>query len=523
MSDRSIEVHLRAAVESAPSGLLMTDAEGRLVLVNREIERMFGYSREELLGQPVERLVPHRFHSAHPGYRAGFRHDPRVRSMGAGRDLFGLRKDGSEVPVEIGLTPLATEDGLFILAAVVDISERKRLEEEQRQLNERLKQSQKMEAIGTLAGGVAHDFNNILGSIIGYSELLVSTLDPDSPEATDLHEILGAAMRGRQLVDRILAFSRRQDAARRPVDLGEVTHEVQRLLRATLPAGIALRVRTADSLPRVLADATAVHQILMNLASNAAQAMPAGGTLDFSVEPLYVRDSIARANPGLREGPYIAVEVRDSGFGMDEETRARAFEPFFTTKPSGSGTGLGLAMVHGLMHEHGGAVLLESEPGVGTQVRCLFPVTETDLEVRTAVVRLPVELRGKGERLLLVDDELALLKATARRLDALGYNVSTASRAPLALTMIRDRPNAYDLLVTDHSMPEMNGVVLAKAVRALRPDLPIVLLSGFVESLTEANRREAALDVVVKKPALQAELARACRIALGDEFPSAQP
>lgn len=524
MADRFIEAHLRAAVESAPSGLLMADSEGRIVLVNREIERMFGYAREEILGQPIERLVPDRFRRDHPSFRAGFRSDPRVRSMGAGRDLFGLRKDGTDVPIEIGLTPLATEDGLFVLAAVVDISERKRLELEQRALAERLRQSQKMEAIGTLAGGIAHDFNNILGGIIGYAELIVANLDSSAPASRDAQEILSAAMRGRRLVERILAFSRRQESERRPVDLGDVVREVKHLLRATLPAGITLQVRVPEGLPRVQADATSVHQVLMNLASNAAQAMPEGGVLDFSVEPFYVRDHIARENPGLREGPYLSLDVHDNGTGMDPDTRARAFEPFFTTKPVGSGTGLGLAMVHGIMHDHGGAVLLESERGVGTQVRCLFPVPEVVEASSQPIHQLAPMLRGRGERVLLVDDEPQLLDVTGRRLEMLGYKVRTSSRPAQALAMVRAEPAAFDLLISDLSMPEMTGADLAASVRRVRPDLPIILLSGFVDNVTAATLRNSGIGIVLQKPAVQGELARACRRALGDEVPdAAQP
>ena len=515
MNRNSIEAHLRAAIESAPSGLLMSDAEGRIVLVNKEIERLFGYAREELLGQPIERLIPERFRGSHPGSRAEFRADPRVRAMGAGRDLFGLRKDGTDVPIEIGLTPLATADGMFVLAAVVDISERKRLEEEQRVLNERLRQSQKMEAIGTLAGGIAHDFNNILGGIIGYAELLASQVPSGSTQAQDVDEILAVAMRGRDLVDRILAFSRRQDSVRLPLDLSETVREVQHLLRATLPATVALNVRLPEWVPRVLADATSVHQVLMNLASNAAQAMPSGGVIDLELAPFYVRDSVARANPGVREGPYLSLEVRDNGPGMDPETRARVFEPFFTTKPAGKGTGLGLAMVHGIMSEHGGAVLLASERGAGTQVRCLFPLSEE--EIAQADARLPVAapLRGSGERVVLVDDEPALLRSTARRLEGLGYRVRTFEHPAAAFAAVREDPGAVDLLISDHSMPEMTGADLCAAVKQLRPELPIILLSGFIDATTNLGLQDAGIDVVLQKPVVTQELATACRSALG--------
>ena len=231
------ELRLRAAVESSPSGILMTDARGLVVLVNREIERLFGYAREELLGKSVERLVPERFRSGHAGFRGGFMADAKVRAMGAGRDLYGLRKDGSEVPLEIGLTPVATGEGMFILASIVDISARKTAEAERRRLEEELRQAQKLEAIGTLAGGIAHDFNNILFGIVGYAELMGKAASPQAA-AADRAELLKAAARGKDLVDRILVFSRRQPTERQPLELGRTVEEAAKLLRATLPPAV---------------------------------------------------------------------------------------------------------------------------------------------------------------------------------------------------------------------------------------------------------------------------------------------
>ncbi|HZD05451.1 MAG TPA: PAS domain S-box protein, partial [Longimicrobiales bacterium] len=253
-SERTADVRLRAAVEASPSGLLMTDGEGRIVLVNREVERLFGYSRGELLGRSVEILVPARFRSAHAGFRAGFGTDAHPRSLGAGRDLQGLRKDGEEIPVEIGLTPVDTEEGPYILAAIVDISERKRAEAERRSLEEQLRHARKMEAVGTLAGGIAHDFNNILAVVTMYAELLMESA-PGLGMQDDARSVLTAARRGKELVQRILSFSRRRETARAPLSVSEVVRETEPLLRASLPAGIEIRLATADG-DEVLGDAT---------------------------------------------------------------------------------------------------------------------------------------------------------------------------------------------------------------------------------------------------------------------------
>jgi PAS domain S-box-containing protein len=510
---RTVELRLRAAVESSPSGLLMIDDQGIIVLVNREVERLFGYAREELLGKPVELLVPARFRGGHPRFRSGFLRDPQARAMGAGRELFGLRKDGAEVPVEIGLTPVATEEGFFVISSIVDISARKSAEAAQRHLEEQLRQAQKMEAVGTLAGGIAHDFNNILGAIMGYAELAQGELGDRPGPAEDLADLLKAATRGKELIERMLVFSRRQEPSRRPLDLQQAVTEVRQLLRATIPAAIDIRLRASPTRPpRVAADATSVHQILMNLATNAAHAMPGGGVLEIGVEPFYARDSTARAHPGLREGTYVALTVRDTGLGMNRAVRDRAFEPFFTTKPPGSGSGLGLAIVHGIMRDHDGAVELESEPEQGTLVRCFFPALADEED--DAVAGAPPAPPGRGERVLYVDDEESLARVGVRRLQRLGY-VGTAETDPLrALETFRARPQAFDLVITDYSMPQLAGLDLARAVRELRADIPIIMLTGFIEDLPPELIEQAGVNRVVKKPISMQDLGTILRDVL---------
>jgi PAS domain S-box-containing protein len=505
------EERFRAAVESSPNGMVMVDPEGRIVLVNREIERMFGYAREELFGQKIEALVPARFHPQHPTDRAHFFSSPSSRAMGAGRELFGLRKDGTEIPVEIGLNPIETDEGLFVLSSIVDIGARKAAEQERRELEGQLRQSQKMEAVGTLAGGIAHDFNNILGAIMGYGELLErATTEPQA--RADVRGILDAAERGKQLVQHILAFSRRQDLTRKPLAVGPMAAEALKLLRPTLPRSVELKLTVHPEAPRILADATAVHQVLMNLATNAAYAMPDGGTIDVMVDPFYVRDSVARARPDLHEGTYAVLCVRDSGQGMDQATQERAFEPFFTTKPLGQGTGLGLAVVHGIMKEHGGTVEMESQPGTGTTVRCLFPALSRDEEITLAVQETLVQ--GRGERVLLVEDERALAAVGERHLTALGYSVTVESDPLRALERFRANPTQFDLVITDYSMPRLMGLALAQAVLAIRADVPILMITGFIED--ELAEQAAAIGVrrLLRKPVPLAELAEAAHSAL---------
>jgi PAS domain S-box-containing protein len=506
----TLEQRLRAAVESSPSGLLMIDSTGRVVLVNRAVERMFGYDRQELLGQPVELLVPQRYHKTHPTDRASFFAAPRERAMGAGHELFGRRKDGSEFPVEIGLSPVETSEGLFVLGAIVDISARKRVEAERHALEEQLRQSQKMEALGTLAGGIAHDFRNILQGIIGAAELL----RPAAPESSEnLKDLLAYAERGQKLVERILRFSRQQNSVRHPIDLSATVEEAVQLLRATLPTSVRIELQTQPGVLRAMADPTAIHQTVMNLATNGAQAMPDGGTLTIRVQPFYARDSFVRAHPGIQEGRYLQLSVRDTGQGMDESVRSRAFEPFFTTKPAGTGTGLGLAVVHAVLQEHGGTVLLESAPGKGTLVRCLLPAAVAELNDASVVsAALPL---GRGQRILLVDDEPVLARLGLKRLIALGY-VATAEHDSLkALAHFLADPSAFDAVITDLTMPSLSGLALARQIASVRPGLPILLVTGRSEELPAPMLAESGIARVLTKPVAEWELATALAEVFG--------
>jgi PAS domain S-box-containing protein len=499
----TIELRLRAAVESSPSGLLMIDADGMIVLVNREVERLFGYLRDELLGRPVEMLVPERFRGAHSGFRVAFFGDAKSRSIVAGRELYGLRQDGTEIPVEIGLNPIETDEGVFVLSSIVDISARKQAEQEQLRLEEQLRQSQKMEALGRLAGGIAHDFNNILGAIVGYAELVREEIRTPAVVA-DVDEVLRAAARGKDLVERILRFSRRQDVVPRAMDLAQVVREVTRLLRATLPASIDIRLGLNPSIPRIMADATSVHQVLMNLATNASHAMESGGVLDIDLQPFQVRDSFARANPGVREGLHVLLSVRDTGRGMDAATKARAFEPFFTTKAPGTGSGLGLALVHGILRDHGGTVWLDSEVGEGTTVSCVFPALESEASEEFAQSR-PVP-RGHGQRILFLDDEQSLAAVGERRLQALGYDVTTSTDPTQALEIFRDAPDTFDLVITDYSMPQMDGLQFARSINTLRADVPILLVTGYMEEFPEVLIAATGVRKVLSKPVTLASL-----------------
>jgi hypothetical protein len=476
------------------------DGTGTIVLVNREIERMFGWTRQELVGRPIETLVPERYRGGHAGQRAAFLGDPRTRAMGAGRELCGIRRDGTEFPLEIGLNPVRTERGLYVLASVVDITAR-------RDLDQKARQSQKLEAIGTLAGGIAHDFNNILSSIVGYTELAMSGQEPDR-QREDLLQVLKSADRGRLLVQRILAFSRQNDPTRAPVRLEHTVGETLQLLRASLPSTIQIRTSMEPAPPAVLADETQIQQVLMNLVTNGAQAMPDGGVLTISVAAFEVTPEFAESHAGPSPGRHARIAVSDTGTGMSPEVAERAFEPFFTTKPAGVGTGLGLSVVHGIVRSHGGVVEIESEVGRGTTVTVYLPASEGDARTE------PAETSGEAappRHILLVEDEVELASMRRRQLERAGYHVTAHTSSVEALEDFRARPDAFDLLMTDNTMPRMTGLALVQEVLQIRPRLPVLMVSGIAEVTDAETLRARGVGRLLAKPHTWRELEQALR------------
>jgi PAS domain S-box-containing protein len=496
---------LRLAVELSPSGMVAVDSTGAILLVNREVERMFGYSREELLGRSVDMLVPMRLGAEHPTYRAHFFGRPESRPMGMGRDLYGVRKDGREVPVEIGLNPVPTPNGVVVLASVVDITAR-------RKLDEQLRQSQKMEAIGTLAGGIAHDFNNILLGIIGHTELAMGTGGSPSQQRADLEQVLKSAERGRQLVQRILLFSRQRGTAQGPVNLERTVRDALQLLRPSLPTTIEIKEWLDPNTPEVLSDETQVHQILMNLATNAAHAMPEGGTLEVRLEAFTVNAAFTAAHPEARPGLHARLSVADTGSGMPREIASRVFEPFFTTKAPGVGTGLGLSVVHGLVQEHRGVIEIQSEVGKGTRIDIYLPASST---IADATPKSGDEPPARRKHILLVEDEEALALMLKRQVTALGYQVTVHTSSVAALEDFTKRPDAFQLLLTDNTMPRMTGLTLAQHILDARPDLPVLLVSGLAETANPQTLYDRGIRKLLAKPHTGRELAEAIRELIG--------
>jgi signal transduction histidine kinase/ActR/RegA family two-component response regulator len=382
---------------------------------------------------------------------------------------------------------------------------------ERQQLEAQIVQTQKMEALGTLAGGIAHSFNNLLTAILGFSQLLQNEVAPESRAAEYLHEVYTAGLRAKELVQHILTFSRQDANERAPVELRLLLHETLRLLRAVLPATIDLRVQLNHG-GLVLANPSELQQVLMNVASNAADAMrSSGGILEIVLAHETVVPAVAARHPALRPGSYMRVTIRDTGPGMAPEILERLFEPFFTTKGVGEGTGMGLAIAHGVVTSHGGAIIAESRLGQGATFTIYLPrLPDAPLPASSPEAPLP---RGQ-ERLLVVEDDEALAQLAQVQLTELGYTVSVCTSSGEALALFQADPQAFDLVLTDQTMPHMTGDVLAQELRRLRPELPIILLTGYNPLIDAAKARALGIDAFLLKPIGSHELAQAIRQVL---------
>lgn len=510
---KQAEDRFRLLVDTAPTGILICDEKGHVNEANAQLQRMFGYSREELIGHAVEMLVPEQHRGGHVGHRTAYTNSPQTRPMGVGMELRGRRKDGTTFPLEISLGPLVTAEGTWISSTVVDISERKKLEQQ-------LQVSQRLESVGQLAAGIAHDFNNILTAIAGNTKLALADLPADHPLQPNLAEIQKGTLRATQLVRQILTFGRQDAPKREVIKLTPVVDEALKLLRAGLRAGIEIRTHFASGLPDVFADSTQIHQIVMNLATNAADAMAkqSVGILEIRLESVIVDADLARTTPELHEGSYLRVSIRDNGCGMDKATAARIFEPFYTTKPKGEGTGLGLSVVHGIIKTHGGAITVYSEPGKGTVFQLYLPAAQGSAQ-KTQTQSTEGEFRGHGERILYVDDEEPLVFLMKRMLTRLGYEVTGCTEPGKALETFRSGPHDFDVVVSDLSMPQMSGIDLARELLQIRPGTPILIASGYIRPEDNQEVRNLGLPDLLLKPDTIEDLSR----SLHDVFAKSKP
>lgn len=436
------------------------------------------------------------------------------------------------VGVAVPLTPFLQEaaktnrrlTALFLLIGVVGLAiigflhlrGRQRISEQlahqakQQLFENRRRQAQKMEALGTLAGGIAHDFNNILTPIMGFAELALHNLPPDSPSAGDLKQVVKAAGRARDLVRQILTFGRRGEQENRPLKPDLIAKEALKLLRATLPSTIEIRQDIPEDCGAVLADPAQFHQVLMNLCTNAFYAMrEKGGVLAVRLEKITLTDQDIRLKGmTLTPGHYLKIEVSDTGCGMERKVLERIFEPYFTTKPLNEGTGLGLAVVHGIVHQYGGHISVYSEPDQGTTFHVYLPLIETEASAAEAAVDAHLPLARGRERLLVVDDEAVISNMLRNMLEYLGYQVTALTDPAAAARLLAERPGDFDLLITDMTMPHLTGLDLAKQALAAEPLLRVILCTGFSELINQEKSQALGIHAFVMKPVTLQSLAR---------------
>lgn len=519
---RRAEERFRIAVESSPSGMLMIDRDGRLVLVNREIERMFGYTREEILGQSIELLVPEPARTAHPAHRLAFYAHPDRRSMGDGRDLFGVRKDGTRIPLEIGLNPIETDEGLFVLGSVVDISGRTAAEQERRRLEEELRQAQKMEAIGRLASGIAHDFNNLLMGIIGCGGLIKRSLADDHSAHPLVDDLCAAAKRGASLTRDLLDFSRRNKPSDLvPTQLNAVVQVAERMLRQVIGEDIHLEVDLCESGGSLRGNPTHLEHVLVNLIVNARDAMPHGGRLRVVTRDVELAQPLATRGRVLPPASYVVLEVSDTGTGMDPATQERLFEPFFTTKEPSRGTGLGLYTVYTIVEQLGGGIDFESGLGQGTRFTIHFPrdmsLTRAVPAPRAPLHALTSNVARGAPRILVVEDE-RLIRTTLRHLlSAHGYEILVAENAQQALELARDSVGPIDLLLSDVVLPDGSGPELAKILASEGRTPRSLFMSAYPTALLVQQGRVLPGTRTLEKPFDEHVLYEAVRAALGTD------
>ncbi|HLV01989.1 MAG TPA: PAS domain S-box protein [Acidobacteriota bacterium] len=491
----------RSVFEATPSAIVITQEDGRIFMMNPKAEEYFRYSAAELVGAPIETLIPNRYRKHHSTYRREYERAPSARPMGAGRELYALRKDGTEFPVEIGLSPIQTAQGNFVLSVIVDITARRQLEKEHRDLLDRVQQAQRMESLGVLAGGVAHDFNNLLTGILGNADLALLELSPLSPAREFLEAIQKSAVRASELCKQLLAYSGRGRFVHEPMDLNAMIREMFELLRLSISKSALIKTHLQDGLPAVDGDATQIRQVIMNLITNASDAIGnENGIITITTGSLecdhrYLSEAFLAEQ--LPEGHYVYLEISDTGCGMSKATRERIFDPFFTTKLSGRG--LGLAAVLGIVRSHKGAIRVYSEEGSGTSFKVLLPASERiiqpDVEKRT-----DLEGRiGKGT-VLVVDDEEAVRGVVRSTLSGVGFEVIVANDGQSGLRILEENGKDISFVVLDLIMPGMTGEEVLRQMRRKSLKVPVILMSGYHEQEISSRLAGKRIAGFIQKP-----------------------
>jgi PAS domain S-box-containing protein len=510
------EKKYRELVENANSIILRMDTQGNITFFNEFAQKFFGYSEDEILGRNILGTILSVAESTQAGLEnlvMSLRQDPEQQYVSENENVL---RNGDSVWIAWTYKPIFDSKGKFIeiLSIGNDITELKRAAKEKEILETQLQHAQRMEAIGTLAGGIAHDFNNILGAIIGYTEMALYEEPASSKNRNNMDEVLKAGHRAKDLVQQILSFSRQSEQERQPVLIHLIIKEALKLLRASLPSTIEIRQNVRTDLGAVLADPTQIHQVMMNLCTNAHHAMSEkGGELGVTLSSVDLDAKQVAAYSGLKPGSYLKLTVSDTGHGMDRITTERIFDPYFTTKEKGVGTGLGLAVVHGIVKSHGGMIAVDSRRGKGTVFNVFFPRIETQVKAEAKTFE---SLRTGSERILFVDDEQALVDLGKQMLESLGYQAECRTSSIEALNYFRSQPDRFDLVITDMTMPTMTGERMAKEMMEIRQDIPIILCTGYSERITREEAIEIGIKEFVLKPFRINDFAKTIRKVLDE-------
>jgi PAS domain S-box-containing protein len=472
------ENKFRILLESASQAIVLVDIHGQIVLVNVQLERIFGYDREELIHQPIEILIPAALRDSHTMKRSAYLTHPATRDMAGGLNISARRKDGGEFPVEVSLSAIEIYEGVFVMAFITDISERRKLES-------RIRQVEKLEAIGQLAGGIAHDFNNVLAGIMGLSELALRKISPDNPAVETLNIIVKKSESAANLVRQLLTFSRQQIITTRPVNLNHSIRNNYKLLQRYLGEDIKLIAKLAEDLPLINADLTAIDQIITNLCINARDAMPDGGELLIETSPVLLEAPQVTHIGEMPARLYVKLTVADTGIGMRQEVLKHIFEPFFTTKDIGEGTGLGLSIIYGLVKQHNAFIQCESSPGEGARFDLYFNAVE-EKEIAQPANR-PEKIKGGSETILVAEDETDLIRGYKDALESAGYRVLTASNGFYALDLFQENYQEIKLIISDLIMPSMGGIELQLRVRQMKPETKFLFISAYNDKIPDES------------------------------------
>ncbi|MGP8330523.1 MAG: PAS domain S-box protein [Methanosarcinaceae archaeon] len=508
---RDSEEKHRTTIENLPLGVLALDQDGVITTANPAFTKIFDLPSDKVVGKTIINSLSFiqdinliNNLSALTEKSTHFDFESQAVTMPSGK-LNYLRIRGIPIQDFQGNTK-------SFLVVIGDITGRKQAEEEKARLETQLRRSQKLETIGTLAGGIAHDFNNILTPIMGYTDMALSDLAPSNPLCEDLKHILKGANRAKDLVEQILLFSKQVKKERKPLALHLIVKEAIKLLRPSIPSTIEIRQRIDASCDKVLVDATQMHQVIINLCTNAWQAMEENGSmLTIELKQVEVDAATAKLYLNLNEAEYVRLTVIDTGSGMDTATLERIFEPFFTTKPVDKGTGMGLSVVHGIVRGHQGDILVYSEPGKGSTFHVYLPIVKAEVEAEKKEKETIV---GGQESILIIDDEKAVANILKKILERLGYQVDASNSSPEALKIIRQQPDKYDLVISDLTMPNMTGLDLSEKLQQLRSGFPVIIMTGYGDSLTSATQQQYGIKQVIGKPVAMRELALAVREVL---------